>query len=72
MFTITFYVTMGAFIALCAWFSWRSGHKAGLTDGMDITLQLLQDQGFIEVVDRADGDQEILPPKRYAQYDKNI
>jgi hypothetical protein len=39
---------------------------------MDITLQLLQDQGFIEVVDRADGDQEILPPKRYAQYDKNI
>jgi len=60
MFTVTFYVIAGLFVAACAFFSYRSGQADGMTQGMDSTLVLLETAGIIKLQEDANGDLQIL------------
>ena len=61
MFTTTFYILGGLFVAACAYFSYVSGRSEGLEQGMDHTVQLLADAGLIKLRMKPNGDMEILP-----------
>lgn len=41
------YIIFLAFVIACAYFSYRSGHKQGLADGMEGTLVLLEQGKYI-------------------------
>ena len=44
----------------CAYFSQRTGYRQGVNEGMESTLQLLENGGYIKIVeDEATGMQEI-------------
>ncbi len=47
---------MLVFTTLCAWSSWRTGHKEGLLNGVDATLAMLTDQDIIELEHGNDGE----------------
>jgi len=50
---------MGAFVMACTYFNQRSGYKQGIADGMESTLRLLEDGGYIKVEETLNGDAEI-------------
>ena len=43
----------------CTYFNQRSGYKQGIADGMESTLRLLEDGGYIKVEETSNGDAEI-------------
>ena len=52
-------IIMGAFVMACTYFNQRSGYKQGIADGMESTLRLLEDGGYIKVEETSNGDAEI-------------
>ena len=56
---IQFIIIMGAFVMACTYFNQRSGYKQGIADGMESTLRLLEDGGYIKVEETSNGDAEI-------------
>jgi len=52
-------ILMGAFVMACTYFNQRSGYKQGIADGMESTLKLLEDGGYITVEQTSTGDAEI-------------
>ena len=53
-------VILGLFTRACAYFSQRTGYKQGVNEGMESTLQLLENGGYIKIVeDKSTGIQEI-------------
>ena len=57
--SIELIVLMGMFVAACTYFNQRSGYKQGIADGMESTLRLLEDGGYITVEETSNGDAEI-------------
>ena len=51
---------LGVFVIACAYFNYRSGYRNGVLTGMESTLKLLKDGGYIEVVEDVNtGETEI-------------
>ena len=57
--SIELIIIMGAFVIACTYFNQRSGYKQGIADGMESTLRLLEDGGYIKVEETLNGDAEI-------------
>jgi len=57
--SIELIVLMGVFVIACTYFNQRSGYKQGIADGMESTLKLLEDGGYITVEETSNGDAEI-------------
>ena len=57
--SIELIIIMGAFVIACTYFNQRSGYKQGIADGMESTLRLLEDGGYIKVEETSNGDAEI-------------
>ena len=57
--SIELIIIMGAFVIACTYFNQRSGYKQGIADGMESTLRLLEDGGYITVEETSNGDAEI-------------
>lgn len=47
---LDFIIVMGVFTVCCAYFNWKSGYKAGVANGMETTLKLLEGGGYIKIV----------------------
>jgi hypothetical protein len=55
----------GAFVIACAYYNYRSGYRDGVHTGMESTLKLLEDGGYIEVTtDLKTGEAEIKKATR--------
>lgn len=53
-------IILGLFTMACAYFSQRTGYRQGVSEGMESTLQILENGGYIKIVeDEATGMQEI-------------
>ncbi len=52
-------IILGAFVVACAYFSYRSGHKQGVMDGMDSTLILLEQGRYIRTARDSVGEIQI-------------
>jgi|TARA_X000000950_G_scaffold288701_1_gene406864 hypothetical protein len=48
------------FLVLAVYISYRQGAKAGLEMGIDGTLAMIEDKGFIKVVELSDGEIQII------------
>lgn len=57
--SIELIVLMSVFVIACTYFNQRSGYKQGIADGMESTLKLLEDGGYITVEETSNGDAEI-------------
>ena len=57
--SIELMIIMGAFVMACTYFNQRSGYKQGILDGMESTLKLLEDGGYITVEETSTGDTQI-------------
>ena len=57
--SIELIVLMSMFVIACTYFNQRSGYKQGIADGMESTLKLLEDGGYITVEETSNGDAEI-------------
>jgi hypothetical protein len=51
--------SMAFFVIACTYFNQRSGYKQGVAAGMESTLKLLEDGGYITVEETSNGDAEI-------------
>lgn len=49
------YIIGGLFVAACAYFSYRSGHKQGIIDGMENTLVILEHGKYIRTATDGSG-----------------
>jgi len=38
-------------MAVCAWFSFKSGERSGIITGVNMSLEMLKDSGFIDVTE---------------------
>ncbi len=47
-------------LALAVYLSYRQGAKAGLQMGIDGTLAMIEDKGFIKVIELSDGEVHII------------
>lgn len=52
-------IIFGLFVVACAYFSYRSGHKRGITDGMESTLILLEQGRYIRTAKDSSGEIQI-------------
>ena len=53
------YLVFGAFIVACAYFSYRSGHKQGVQDGMESTIVILEHGNYIRTATDGTGQVQI-------------
>lgn len=47
-------------LGLAVYLSYRQGAKAGLQMGIDGTLAMIEDKGFIKVIELSDGEVHII------------
>jgi hypothetical protein len=47
---LDFIIVMGVFTMCCAYFNWKSGYRNGVAEGMELTLKMLEDGGYIKIV----------------------
>lgn len=65
MITLEMTIILVAFVVACAYFNFRSGHREGVMQGMELTLRLLEADNKIRIVRTKDGNEEILPIEVY-------
>lgn len=46
------------------WFSYRVGYKSGLSEGIDETLAMIEERGFIKIIELDDGEVHIIGNER--------
>ncbi len=61
MITIEMTIILVAFTIACAWYNYRSGHRDGVMQGMELTIRLLEADNKIRIVRTNDGTEQILP-----------
>lgn len=61
MITLEMTILLVAFTVACAWFNYRSGHREGVMQGMELTVRLLEASNKIRIVRTKDGEEQILP-----------
>jgi len=61
MISIEMTIVLVAFTIACAYFHFRSGHREGVMQGMELTLRLLEADNKIRIVRTKDGNEEIRP-----------
>lgn len=61
MITIEMTIILVAFTIACAWYNYRSGHRDGVMQGMELTIRLLEADNKIRIVRTNDGNEQILP-----------
>tara|TARA_A100001011_G_scaffold304781_1_gene319206 strand:+ start:312 stop:521 length:210 start_codon:yes stop_codon:yes gene_type:complete len=61
MISIEMTIVLVAFTIACAYFNFRSGHREGVMQGMELTLRLLEADNKIRIVRTKDGNEEIRP-----------
>lgn len=54
-------VVLALFTLANSYFSFKSGHTQGLVRGSETCIQILQDEGIIEVFEDENGDEYIEP-----------
>ena len=53
-------IVCSCFVVAAAYFSYRQGAQHGLEQGIDGTLKMIEDKGFIKVIELEDGEIHIL------------
>lgn len=61
MITIEMIIILVAFTIACAWYNYKSGHRDGVMQGMELTIRLLEADNKIRIVRTNDGNEQILP-----------
>ena len=61
MITLEMTILLVTFTVACAWFNYRSGHREGVMQGMELTVRLLEASNKIRIVRTKDGEEQILP-----------
>ena len=66
--TIEFYLVTSVFVFLCAHFSYRRGELEGLTRGAESCIDLLAEEGILEIKIGENGE-EYVAPVQYVEED---